>query len=92
VIYKKKTTESCCDPYTQTKEVYLQCQYKVVCRHYVSCDKDTDKDVITVPCAFNYCQGAYRVSLGPRCAYFRMRKLKPQVAKVFTVASVMRDK
>jgi len=32
------------------------------------------------------------VSLGPHCAYFRMRKLKPQVAKVSIVASVMRDK
>jgi len=32
------------------------------------------------------------VSLGPHCAYFRMRKLKPQVANVSTVASVMRDK
>jgi len=32
-----------------------------------------------------------RVSLGPHCAYFRMRTLKPQVAKVSTVASVMRD-
>jgi len=29
----------------------------------------------------------HSVALG--CAYFRMRKLKPQVAKVFTVASVM---
>jgi len=27
-----------------------------------------------------------RVSLGPHCAYFRMRTLKPQVAKVSTVA------
>jgi len=25
------------------------------------------------------------VSLGPHCAYFRMRKLKPQVAKASTV-------
>jgi len=32
------------------------------------------------------------VSLGPHDAYFRMRTLKPQVAKVSTVASVMRDK
>jgi len=32
------------------------------------------------------------LGLGPHCAYFRMRKLKPQVAKVSTVASVMRDK
>jgi len=32
------------------------------------------------------------VSLGPHGAYFRMRKLKSQVAKVSTVASVMRDK
>jgi len=32
------------------------------------------------------------VSLWPHCAYFRMRKLKPQVAKVSIVASVMRDK
>jgi len=32
------------------------------------------------------------ISLGPHCAYFRMRKLKPQVAKVSTVASVMCDK
>jgi len=32
------------------------------------------------------------ISLGPHCAYFRMRTLKPQVAKVSTVASVMRDK
>jgi len=31
------------------------------------------------------------ISLGPHCAYFRMRKLKPQVAKVSTVASVMRE-
>jgi len=31
-------------------------------------------------------------SLGPHCAYFRMRKLKSQVAKAYTVASVMRDK
>jgi len=32
------------------------------------------------------------VSLGPHDAYFRMRTLKPQVAKASTVASVMRDK
>jgi len=32
------------------------------------------------------------LSLGPHGAYFRMRKLKSQVAKVSTVASVMRDK
>jgi len=32
------------------------------------------------------------LSLGPHCAFLRIRKLKPQVAKVFTVASVMRDK
>jgi len=32
------------------------------------------------------------VSLGPHGAYFRMRKLKSQVAKVSTVASVMGDK
>jgi len=28
------------------------------------------------------------VSLGPHCAYFRMGKLKPQVAKVPTAVSV----
>jgi len=27
----------------------------------------------------------FHVSLGPHCAYFRMRTLKSQVAKVFTV-------
>jgi len=32
------------------------------------------------------------VSLGPHDAYFRMRTLKPQVAKAATVASVMHDK
>jgi len=32
------------------------------------------------------------LSLGPHNAYFRMRTLKPQVAKASTVASVMRDK
>jgi len=32
------------------------------------------------------------LSLGPHDVYFRMRKLKSGVAKVFTVASVMRDK
>jgi len=32
------------------------------------------------------------ISLGPHCACFRMRILKPQVAKVSTVASVMHDK
>jgi len=32
------------------------------------------------------------LSLGPHCAHFRMRTLKPQVAKASTVASVMRDK
>jgi len=32
------------------------------------------------------------ISLGPHDAYFRMRTLKPQVAKVSTVAAVMRDK
>jgi len=32
------------------------------------------------------------LSLGPHGAYFHMRKLKSQVAKVSTVASVMRDK
>jgi len=32
------------------------------------------------------------ISLGPHCEYFRMRILKPQVAKISTVASVMRDK
>jgi len=32
----------------------------------------------------------FPVSLGPHGAYFRMRKLKSQVAKVSTVASVMR--
>jgi len=32
------------------------------------------------------------LSLGPHDAYFRMRTLKPQVAKAATVASVMRDK
>jgi len=31
------------------------------------------------------------LSLGPHDAYFRMRTLKPQVAKASTVASVMRD-
>jgi len=31
------------------------------------------------------------VSLGPHDAYFRMRTLKPQVAKASTVASVMRE-
>jgi len=36
------------------------------------------------------CQQTF--SLGPHCTYFRMRELKPQVAKVSTVASVMRDK
>jgi len=35
---------------------------------------------------------SYVLSLGPHCTYFRMRKLKPQVAKASTVASVMRDK
>jgi len=34
----------------------------------------------------------HSVSLGPHDAYFRMRRLKPQVAKASTVASVMRDK
>jgi len=32
------------------------------------------------------------LSLGQHCVYFRMQKLKPWVAKVSTVASVMRDK
>jgi len=32
------------------------------------------------------------LSLGPHGAYFRIRKLKSQVVKVSTVASVMRDK
>jgi len=32
------------------------------------------------------------LSLGPHDAYFRMRALKPQVAKASTVTSVMRDK
>jgi len=35
---------------------------------------------------------ALTVSLGPHDAYFRMRTLKPQVAKASTVASLMRDK
>jgi len=34
----------------------------------------------------------FSLSLGPHCAYFRMRTCKPQVAKVSTVASVMKDK
>jgi len=34
-----------------------------------------------------HCNSAL-LCLGPHCAYFRMRKLKPQVAKVSTVASV----
>jgi len=33
-----------------------------------------------------------KLSLGPHDAYFRMRTLKPQVAKASIVASVMRDK
>jgi len=35
---------------------------------------------------------AHTLSLGPPDAYFRIRTLKPQVAKASTVASVMRDK
>jgi len=37
------------------------------------------------------CNLIFRFSLGPHCAYFCMQKLKPQVAKTSTVASVMRD-
>jgi len=53
---------------------------------YLKFQKITPSSTVKLYCKFFY------LSLGPHCAYFCMRTLKPQVAKAATVASVMRDK